>query len=55
MKIRKCAICDCEAVCVIPATDTPLCDTCGTAYEWGQNDIPDAQIPEDRILEKIDE
>jgi len=41
-----CANCDAEAVMVArheDGSDTNLCYTCGTAYEWGQAS-PDADL-----------
>ena len=34
--MRYCANCDCEATHLVEETNTPLCTTRATAYEWGQ-------------------
>ena len=53
--MEYCANCDNIAENIIPDTNTPLCGTCSTAYEWGQNGIPIDLIPQNQVLEPIEE
>ena len=43
METKYCANCDDEAIFRIVKTDTPLCQKCKEAYQWGQTS-PEAII-----------
>lgn len=52
---KYCSNCDNEAVYKIPQSGQLLCETCGTAYTWGQNCIANDHIPENRVLDLLDD
>lgn len=56
MTIYYCEVEDCEGhgTHVIPDTATLLCDVHAEVYRWGQNDIMDNCIPENRRLTLTD-
>jgi protein-arginine kinase activator protein McsA len=56
--MHYCANCDAEAINIVEHTDdrdssdTYLCETCSTAYEWGQTD-PGASVSNiDSVLQE---